>query len=140
MRIKKILLPVDGSPHSDRAAEYAVELAKTSGAEILVLHCHKPAPKFLGQPNFDQAAEKLSEQSGKIIDFYQTMLSMNNIPFDQLSVGGSAAQVITDTALAERCDLIVMGSKGKSNLEGLIIGSVTHKVLHLAPCPVLVTR
>jgi nucleotide-binding universal stress UspA family protein len=50
------------------------------------------------------------------------------------------AEVIANVAEVEKCELIVMGSKGKSDLEGLILGSVTHKVLNIASSPVLVVK
>jgi nucleotide-binding universal stress UspA family protein len=55
-------------------------------------------------------------------------------------VYGRAARVILELASAEGADVIVLGSRGLSDLAGLVLGSVTHKVLHLAHCPVLVVR
>ena len=68
------------------------------------------------------------------------MLTRLNIPYDDKIVGGPTADVICEVAELEKCDCIVMGTRGKSGLESLVLGSVTHKVLHLAPCPVLVVR
>ena len=52
----------------------------------------------------------------------------------------STAEGIIETAEDMKCDLIVMGSRGRSDIEGLLLGSVTHKVLTLATVPVLVVR
>jgi nucleotide-binding universal stress UspA family protein len=57
-----------------------------------------------------------------------------------LVVGGDVGETITNVAKVEKCDLIVMGSKGKSGLEGLILGSATHTVLHATDLPVLVVK
>ncbi|MCP4755050.1 MAG: universal stress protein [Proteobacteria bacterium] len=51
-----------------------------------------------------------------------------------------AGSVIPNVAEIEKSSMIVMGSRGLTDLEGLFLGSVTHRVLHLAPCPVLVGR
>jgi nucleotide-binding universal stress UspA family protein len=58
----------------------------------------------------------------------------------QVAVGDPPAKLILDEAASFQADLIVMGSRGLSDWSGLLLGSVTHKVMHLATCPVLVAR
>lgn len=53
---------------------------------------------------------------------------------------GHADDVIVEVAKIEKCDLIVMGLRGRTDLEGLLLGSNTHRVIETAPCPVLVMR
>ena len=67
-------------------------------------------------------------------------LPAENIPFEDRIMEEPAATRITEIAEIEKCDLIVMGSRGLSNLTSLIVGSVTHRVLQTAPCAVLVVR
>ena len=57
--VERILVPVDGSPHSERAAEYASRMAGILGSEILLVHCHKPFPKLLGEPYMQQAVNRM---------------------------------------------------------------------------------
>lgn len=63
MKIKKILVPIDGSDYSTQAAAYAANLAGLIGAEILLLHCHKPFPVVLGEPYFQNAISKIMKKS-----------------------------------------------------------------------------
>lgn len=140
MQIQTILLPVDGSEHSVNAARYAADLAKTTGASIVLLHCHRAVPLALGEPNFQNAVDQYAADSDRVLDPFRRLLDDAGVDYQDRVVGGRAAEVIAEVAGIEECDLVVMGSKGKSDLEGLFVGSVTHKVLNTAPCPVLVVR
>ncbi|MGE4297144.1 MAG: universal stress protein [Desulfovibrionaceae bacterium] len=140
MQYKKILLPVDDSAYSLAAADHAIGLAKMAGASIVLLHCRKNVPTFLGEPNSQELLDKLTAEAERVLDVYRPSLKAWGGAYEELVVGGNPAEVIADVARIEKCDCIVMGSKGKSDFEGLLVGSVTHKVLHLAKCPLLVVR
>lgn len=140
MNVTKILLPVDGSRHSDAAAEHAMDMARSSNAEIVLLTCRKPVPNELGEPNVQWVLKHYNQDAESILEPYRQKLSAAKMPFRESIVGGRPGEVIADVAKAEGCDIIVMGSKGKSDLEGLLLGSVTHKVLHTSHCPVLVVK
>jgi nucleotide-binding universal stress UspA family protein len=140
MNIKKILVAVDGSEHSMRAAEYAGGLAGLVGAEIILTHCHKPFPVLLGEPYFQKAINKINQETQKLMAPYEALLRQNEIPHSHRIMDGSPAEIISDVAKIEKADMIIMGSRGLNELEGLLLGSVTHRVLKTAPCPVLVIR
>ena len=138
MKIKKILLPVDGSDHSNRAAAYAADLAKLLGAEIFVVHsCHIPVVET-DIPAYKQTVSALRVEAQIILESYKQMLQEKGVPFKDKIADGRARDVIP--ALAKKgIDLVVMGSHGRTNLEGLVLGSVTQRVLSSKPrCPVLV--
>ena len=140
MIFSKILIPVDGSKHSSNAVKYGAALAEVSGAKLILLHCHRPIPTGLGEPNFQKAIDNATRESYTVLKHHTAELKDRTIDYDEKIIGGSVAKSIKTVVETEECDLIVMGSKGKSDLEGLVVGSVTHKVLHTAPCPVLVTK
>lgn len=140
MIFSKILIPVDDSRHSESAVSYGSSLAELSGAKVILLHCHRPVPTGLGEPNFQKAIDNATRESYAILEKHSATLTARKIKYSEKIIGGSIAKTIKSVAEAEDCDLIVMGSKGKSDLEGLVVGSVTHKVLHIAPCPVLVIK
>lgn len=140
MNIKRILVPVDDSEHARNALSHAADLAATCGADMVVLNCHRPVPSSLGEPNFQQVLDAMTAVSRTILDKQTAALQGRGVEYKELIVGGDTAQVVADVCRAEKCDMIVIGSKGKSDLEGLFVGSVTHKVLQLTNCPVLVVR
>lgn len=140
MNVSRILLPVDGSGHSDTATQMAIELAQDSNASIVLLHVRKPVPTGLGQPNAEELLNLLTDGAEAVMEIYRPKLDNAKIEHTDLVIGGETAEVITNVASVEKCDLIVIGSKGKSDLEGLFLGSVTHKVLHTTSLPVLVVK
>jgi nucleotide-binding universal stress UspA family protein len=139
MNISRILLPVDGSRLSDAAAEACIDLAGES-ASVVLLHVHRTVPTGLGEPNAGDLLAYLVKQAEAVMAHYRARLNNANVDFIELVVGGDVAEVITNVAEVEKCDLIVIGSKGKSDLEGLFLGSVTHKVLQTTGKPVLVVK
>ncbi len=140
MEFKKILVPVDGSKYSKNAAECALDLARSTGAEIILMHCHKPFPAMLGEPFLQKAIDQRLEKSRNLLAPYAALFNQHGIQFTERIMEGRPRDVISEVAKIEACDMIVMGSRGKTDLEGLFLGSATHKVLHTANCPVLVVR
>ena len=140
MKIRKLLVPVDGSEHSMRAAVYSAELAQLTGAQILLIHCHRPFPGIRGEPYFQRAVTKILRSAEDLLEPYRESFNQRKIDYEDQIFEGPAGKAIVGIADTESCDMIVMGSRGRSDLEGLLLGSVTHRVLHSAPCPVLVIR
>jgi nucleotide-binding universal stress UspA family protein len=140
MQGSRILLPVDGSIHADQATDYAVDLVRLMEGRILLLHCHRPFPKVIGEPYLQTIITRTLEEARKLVDPYSTRLRQASVPFDERIMEGPAGDAIVQVATIDKCDLIVMGTRGRNDLQGLFLGSVTHRVLQTAPCPVLVVR
>jgi len=140
MKLKKFLVPVDGSDYSMRAAKYAAELAKLMGGEIVLMHCHKSFPVVLGEPYFQKAIDKIMEKSNELLEPYRKIFHETGTSFVEKILERPAAKAICEVAKLEKLDMIVIGSRGRNKLEGLLLGSCTHRVLSTAPCPVLVVR
>lgn len=140
MDVCKILLPVDGSIHSDSAADMVIDIASKNNATVVLLHVRRPVPTGLGQPNADELLNLLTDGAEAVVDHYRRRLEAADLDHIDLIIGGDVGETITNVARVEKCDLIVMGSKGKSDLVGLILGSATHKVLHTTELPVLVVK
>ena len=140
LALSTILVPVDDSDHSRYAAHYAMAFAAPHKAVMVLVYCQPPIPAYLGQPNFDEAAARRRENAEAVLAPYRQLCADAGLECRDLAVEGEPAQVIADAAKVEKADMIVMGSRGRTDLEGLLLGSVTHAVLHVAPCPVLVVR
>jgi len=140
MLARFILLPVDGSDHANRAADYAVDLARLMDARILLLHCHRSFPKVIGEPYLQSIISRTLEEAQACLAPYSERLRQAEVPFDERMMEEPAGSTIVHVATIEKCDLIVMGTRGLGDLQGILLGSVTHRVLQTAPCPVLVVR
>jgi nucleotide-binding universal stress UspA family protein len=136
----KILVPVDHSQISDRAVLAARDLALLSKGEVWVLHLREREVAVRGgaaltsEPEDEAdalvaaAVDKLTEAGVKAHGEVRTTLF------------GYAAREIIDDAIEHDAGIIVMGSRGRSDLAGLILGSTAHKVIHLTDRPVLIVR
>jgi nucleotide-binding universal stress UspA family protein len=134
------LLPVDGSQHAARAVAYATKIAGLMSGRMLLLHCHRPFPVKLGDPYFQNAIDKIMGQANELLAPFRSMLNEMSADFSELIIEGPPGEKICEVARIERCEMIIMGSRGRSDLKGLLLGSVAHRVLQQAPCPVLVVR
>lgn len=135
-----ILLAVDGSDHAARAADLAVELTRLAAGRLLLLHCHRPFPKVVGEPYLQSIINRILEEAQTCLAPYRERLHRAEVSFEEQVLEGPAGPAIVQAATIQNCDLIVMGTRGRSDLQGLLLGSVTHRVLQTAPCPVLVVR
>ena len=135
---RKILVPVDGSEHSDRALFLVGELASKFDSEVLVFHVREKSVGKGGSWDVDLREEDVNiaeEAAQKLVGEGLKAKSER-----QSALYGHAAQSIVRAAEDNKADAIVMGSRGLSDWSGLLVGSVTHKVLHMATCPVVVVR
>jgi nucleotide-binding universal stress UspA family protein len=140
MKGSRILLPVDGSAHADRACHYAAQLARLMEGRVLLLHCHRSFPKVIGEPYLQSIITRTLEEAQDCLKPYAQHLRDQAIPLEERVLEGPAAAAIVQVADIDQCDLIVMGTRGRNDLQGLFLGSVTHRVLQTAPCPVMVVR
>jgi nucleotide-binding universal stress UspA family protein len=140
MQIKSILLPVDGSSHSDHAVDYAVYLAQLSGAHITAVSCYEWIGNF--PEVHDALIEKMKENAGKsaaaTLEDATRQLQTAGVEHTGKTIAGAPGTVLTELAKSGEFDLIIMGSHGHSEISGLFLGSVTHKVLNTIYCPVMV--
>lgn len=140
----KILLPVDGSDCALRAVDHLIAHSAwfREVPEIHVLHVHAPIP--IGRVQAHIGKETLQayylEESQEHLSPAQARLdAAGRFHTTHIHVG-QPAEVIAKIAGELKCDLIVMGSHGRSGVAGLVMGSVASRVLHLASCPVLLVK
>jgi nucleotide-binding universal stress UspA family protein len=145
---KRILAPIDGSEHSTRAAEAAIELARTFKAELILLHVARQYD-LPDQLKDYIKAEHLTAHDMLAID-EATRRVIADVKVDAEKMGlkkiktvfreGKPARSIVDYAKKAQVDAIVMGSRGLSELESVLLGSVSHKVATLAECTVMIVK
>jgi nucleotide-binding universal stress UspA family protein len=135
---KRILVAVDGSPYSEYAVPDTVAIANCFKSEVFVLHVLEHEQGRAGAfplETTDQAERLVAAAIKGLRD--AGIVATGEV---QRAITGHAPKHIVDTAKEKDCDLIVMGSRGLSDIAGLFLGSVTHKVLQLAHVAVLVAR
>ncbi len=137
---EKILVAVDHSEVSERALAAARELALLSHGEVWVVHLRER--EAMGKTGLLTSAESSDEATEAATtaaaDLTRAGIKAHAVVRD--TVFGKAAQEIVSDAAGIGADVIVMGSRGRGDLAGLVLGSTAHKVIHLADRPVLVVR
>ena len=133
---ERILVAVDPSEQSTRAVRLARALAKDHGSEVVVLHA---VPRQVTK--FGTSELEVPEAGRELVD-----RAVRELKDDGANARGEVIRVleghvprgIVETAAGIGADVIVLGTRGISDFGGLFIGSVTHRVLHLAEVPVIV--
>lgn len=137
----RILVPTDFSEHSEKAFAHAQALAELCDAELVVLHSFDcPSPPGLhgaGSARKAYLDEAAAEATARLEEWAARCPGKG---CRSISVEGKPWVEILNTAEREECDSICMSSHGRGALAGLLVGSVTERVLHRSSCPVLVIR
>jgi nucleotide-binding universal stress UspA family protein len=132
---KIVVLGLDGSQDSMRAIPYAVEQAG-DGGKIVVVHVRELlVGRAGGMPLVANEDEIEADVRRQVDDLKSTGVASELKVIS--AVAGGPAHVIADVAREQNADVIVVGTRGHRQIASLIIGSVTHKLLHMTPCPVL---
>ena len=131
-----ILWASDGSEHSDRALAYARGLAEGNSARLVAVHVKEitvgRAAGYPVQIDEEEVEQKIQGQSKDLKD------AGLNVSYEQRgATAGGATHAIADAAKEAGADLIVVGTRGQGPISGLLLGSVTQRLLHIAHCPVL---
>ena len=132
---RMVLLAVDGSADSDRAVDAAADVAAAFGARVHVLHVQL----VMGSPA--AALVEPDEQASAAVRRAVQALEARRVEVEEeVAVGQSAVSTIVATADRIGADLVVLGSRRPSGIDGLLLGSTAHGVIHRARCPVLLGR
>jgi nucleotide-binding universal stress UspA family protein len=141
-KIKKILIPTDGSECSSRAAEAGISLAKVLGAEIFAVYAIDPIiveeiTKGVGTNDIEK---ELREKGERYLNYVVKSAEKAGLKATAILAEGEPHDQIIHYAKTKGIDLIVMGTYGRRGTKRILIGSVTERVIEYAPCPVLVVR
>jgi nucleotide-binding universal stress UspA family protein len=135
----RLLVAVDQSDAAERVIHAAQEMASLSDGEIWLLHVQEkevmPRAGLFDIESQQEALSVVEHAAQKLVD------AGVKIHYEvQTAIHGYAAGAIVAAAQDHNADIIVMGSRGRSDLAGLFLGSTAHKVIHLSDRPVLVVR
>jgi nucleotide-binding universal stress UspA family protein len=139
----KILVAVDGSEISSRAVKHVIALARAMAKppKILVAAVDLPMLERVAVAIGAKAAAELhAENTDHMLRPARRMLSRARLDFEELGRVGEIAPTILKLARSEKADLIVMGSHGRGAVQGILLGSISAKVLSQADRPVTIVR
>ena len=144
----RVLLAVDGSPESLKAVEAFVPKMRADRAEVRVLHALDVAPRTVWNVFGEEVRDvdvsslppPLREQAERALSGVLALLRARGIVATTELCSGRPAEEILEAATRQRADLIVMGARGLTGLRGLLVGSVTQRVVRYGVTSVLVAR
>ncbi len=145
---RRILIPTDGSAISRKAVKHGIALAKSLGATVVgffapedyraIMYTEYMPAALLSQDEFEAQAKKAADKQLAVV---QKAAEAAGVAFESYwTISVAPWEAIIEAARKKRCDLICMGSHGRTGLAGLVLGSTAMKVLTHTKVPVLVTR
>ncbi|MFY0610818.1 MAG: universal stress protein [Hyphomicrobiaceae bacterium] len=145
---RKVLIAVDGSGHSKRAIAYGAQIAVQNEAEVVLFHVMRHLGSDRVPPDLEELghiehvrlteADMLRSVAEAVINDAQDLAGKRGVAKVQTVIqDGDPATRIVEYSKAHEVDLIVIGRRGLGGLAGLLLGSVSQKVSHAAPCACL---
>ena len=142
--MRKYLLAADGSEGSEKAAHFLLDLVRDlSEVEVTITHAVNLRKEIYNYPmltDVPEAEKIVHEQSEELINETAAIFENEGIRVNKVVLDGDPAHEIDKYANQNDINQIVMGTRGLGNLTGLVLGSVSQKVIHLATNPVTLVR
>jgi nucleotide-binding universal stress UspA family protein len=141
--IRTILVPVDFSPHSSQALDFAVDLAKDVGAKMHLLHCYQINPGGISPYGIvmpEGLDREVREGAVREVTKWQEKAASAGIAVENSVTPDFPSEAICSLAKEIGADLIVMGTRGNTGLKHVLLGSVAERTIRIAPCPVVTVR
>lgn len=137
------VIPFDGSEHAIRALELAIREGKErqSKPQLLVLNVQLPLSADITRFIDGKTVDDFHREAGeKVLLAAEGLLEGSGLAHDRYILVGQVAHTISNFAASHACSMIVMGTHGHTTVAGLIMGSVTTRLLHETSLPVLLTK
>ena len=137
-----ILVPTDGSKGSIKALNYAIDFAKKTDGKLTLLHVQPNyaspnVKKFFSKNDVEEYTQMLAAEA---LEPVKLIMEEAGVPYQVKIRIGLPKVEICQEATEAKADLIVMGYRGLGAVAGVVLGSVSYGVLHVAPCPVTIVR
>lgn len=138
----KILVPVDGSDNSYRALDTALFLSEKLGSNITVIHVMEDVPVLYieSQKLLSELLENYKNERKDILSKCSEIATKKGVTIDTVLLQGNPTSIILDFIKKEKCDIVIMGSRGMGKFKEIILGSVSSKIVHHSSCPVMLIR
>jgi nucleotide-binding universal stress UspA family protein len=142
---RSILVAFDGSPPAEVALHHAIDLAQAEGSHLTVLTA---SPSYLDvasgaamaggtRINLDEVQQQLQEDAKALLDGASAQIPAG-VPSETVVASGPPARVVLEQVRRGQHDLVVMGSRGRTRIGAMLLGSVSHNVVHHSHVPVLI--
>ena len=152
--LKKIMVCLDGSKHSEKALSQTIPIAKKFDSKITLVHVVEPSAIFgvvqadqvgaywgnITSASLQNSLNKEQKEGNKILTKSSHILEKEGIPFDTKLLLGNTSEEILNFSKKKKVDLIVVGSLGKGILSRVLLGSVSTSISHKADCTVIIVR
>src|SRR5665811_1819710 len=139
---KVIVAATDGSEGSVRASQVAANIARAWGSKLLLVTVVRPPEGWWGiggaPPTATALTKALDDAQQEALDLTLQALNLDGIYYDTVEELGDPAATIVGFCEQHKADLLVIGRRGAGLIERFILGSVADRLVHNAPCPVLV--
>jgi nucleotide-binding universal stress UspA family protein len=137
-----VVVGTDGSPRAEKAVDEAIDLAKNQSARLYVVAAFGPHERHWEWLQSSARVDRinLGEVAEHVLARAARRATEQGVEVEYSAMEGDPAEVIIETADREKADLIVLGNKGVTGAKRFSVGSVPNKVLHHAPCGVMIVR
>jgi nucleotide-binding universal stress UspA family protein len=141
----RVLVAIDGSPFAEKALKCAVDLSKKYGAKLIITHVvlrqfYAVTPSEAGVLATTVFVKEMQAEGQTIIDKARAYAKAEGADYECKLLQGVAAEEILKLATSEKADLIVIGSRGLTEVRAFLLGSVSDKVSHHAKVPTLIVK
>ncbi|MGD2098202.1 MAG: universal stress protein [Desulfobacterales bacterium] len=137
---ENIVLALDGSEYSHKALQRASAIAERFEATLWLVHVFRNPSDFLGYADYEKLFARRKSEAQTLLDDARQKLGRTTFPVKEELKDGLETESILKVAENCKADLIVMGTRGLGAVKGLLVGSVSRKVIHYAECAVMVVH
>jgi nucleotide-binding universal stress UspA family protein len=138
----RVLLPTDGSDAMVTVVDHAVRLAAHHGATLHALYVANTASlsHLPAEAGWENVTEALHSEGESALAAVESRADDHDVPVESETLEGSPAREILEYAEAANCDVVVMGTHGRTGVDRLLLGSVAERVVRSSPVPVVTIR
>lgn len=133
---KRIIFAHNATPASERALLYLEYLARIEESEVIVLHVYHPPERYNDTKGYTALLEQMESVVYEVVNDAVEHLQKSGISALGMVRAGNPARIILETVESEQASLVVLGTRGPSNMTDILLGDVATEVLRYVRCPV----